>query len=87
MLKKVIFYRQPSKQFSVFQISLCQLIFTDFLLLKNFLTGKTSSHVLKNTLSRHILYLKGQGSLQNLTANFIQKLMFTLDVNVYVRFY
>ena len=35
----------------VFQISLFRLIFTGFWLLMNLLTGKTSSHVLQNTIS------------------------------------
>ena len=39
--------------FQTSQISLFQLIFTDFGLLKNLLTGKLSTHVLKNTLARH----------------------------------
>ena len=39
--------------FKVFQISLFQLIFTDFWLLRNLLTGTTTGHVLKNTLSEH----------------------------------
>ena len=43
----------PSKSFKVFKISPFQLIFTDLWFLKNINTGKTSSHVVKNTLSRH----------------------------------
>ena len=35
------------------EISPFQLIFTDLWFLKNINTGKTSSHVVKNTLSRH----------------------------------
>ena len=56
-----------------------QLIFTDFWLLKNLFALKTTSHVVKNTLSEHcktvqlcyilkyldILYVKGQDNLQN----------------------
>ena len=58
-VKKVIFYPstgqkcRPLKSFKVFQISLIQLIFTDFYVLKNLQTGKISSCVSKNTLSRH----------------------------------
>ena len=53
--KKVIFYRQPSKM----QIEInrqrvsSQLILPGFWLLKKLQTGKTTSHVLKNTLSSH----------------------------------
>ena len=43
-----------SRSFQVFQISPFQLIFTEFWLLKNLLTGKTSFHVLK-TLSLRAL--------------------------------
>ena len=42
----------------LFQISLFQLIFTDFWRLKNIRTGKASSHVLKNALSRQYKTLK-----------------------------
>ena len=37
----------------VFQISLFRVIFTDIWLLKKLLNGKTTSRVVKNTLSRH----------------------------------
>ena len=55
-VKKVIFNPQkcrPLKNFKVFQISLIQLIFTDSCVMKNLQTGKISSCVSKNTLSRH----------------------------------
>ena len=42
----------------LFQISLFQLIFTGLWLLKHLRTGKASSHVLKNTLSRQYKTLK-----------------------------
>ena len=59
--------RQPSKMqinidrqksFKVFQIWLFQMIFKNFWLLKNLLTGKTISHVLKKSFSRHFKTLK-----------------------------
>ena len=60
--KKVIFIvnrqkwrlRLTVKTFKVFQISLFQLISTEFWLLENFYTAKASSmHVLKNSISTH----------------------------------
>ena len=47
-------------------------------LLKNLLTGKTSSHVLKNTLSRHCKTLKNLLISQHIS-KFIPKLIFTVS--------
>ena len=71
-----------------------QLIFRGFWFLKNLQTGKTSSHVLMFSLSRHyntlepayvwkyfeILWVKGQDKLQDTTVN-------SLKVNIYVNFW
>ena len=49
-----VFEKRSNHQlFKVFQISLFQLIFTDFWLLRILLTGTTMGHVLKNTLSEN----------------------------------
>ena len=52
-VKKGHFLPSTVKTLQGSQISLFQLIFTDFLLLNNLLTGKTNFHVLKNTFFRN----------------------------------